>query len=57
MHNYPNRTDIPDILDKYCKEKKIYRHNIRLCDLSSISKLIKIKIDYVRSYKKEYKLR
>ena len=41
-------------MNEYCKSKKLYRHNIRLCDLPCISELIKINISSLRKHDKKY---
>ena len=43
-------------MNEYCKSKKLYRHNIRLCDLSCISKKININISSLRKHGKNYEL-
>jgi len=46
-----DKSEILKIMDDYCKSKNLYRHNIRLCDLSDISEKIKINITSLRKHK------
>ena len=49
-----DKNEILKIIDNYCKSKNLYRHNIRLCDLPLISKLININITSLRKDRSYY---
>ena len=54
-----NSEDIMNIFNDYCKKKKLYRHNIRLCDLGPLSELLDIKIVPLefKETRKKYEIR